>query len=95
LADNFLLLCLPGLLTAAPLTEKDAAAFQTTENLIPTVHVPPLTADKAQFSVEVLDGDGKVVAEERRQLVKTEQAEGQRFAFAPPMPPRPISPSTS
>src|ERR1700722_8270083 len=74
----------PGTAPAAGPAPDGAAGFLTTDKLVLTVNVPPLSNEKSTLRVELVNEDDKVVAEGSRTLTKSDSSTGQRFEFAPP-----------
>ena len=60
----------PGTAPAAGPAPDGAAGLLTTDKLVLTVNVPPLTSDKTTLLVELVNGDDKVLDQVRKQLDK-------------------------
>jgi 5-hydroxyisourate hydrolase-like protein (transthyretin family) len=69
-----------------PPTPEVTAGFQTTERLTLTVHLPALDKGRQRGTllVELIDPEGKILDEARKDVELMEEATSQRFEFAAP-----------
>ena len=69
-----------------PPTPEVTAGFQTTERLTLTVNLPALDKGRQRGTlvVELIDPEGKILDDARKDVERTEEATSQRFEFAAP-----------
>jgi hypothetical protein len=72
--------------SGAPPTPEVTAGFQTTERLTLTVNLPALDKgrERGTLVIELVDPDGKILDDARKDVDLMEEATSQRFEFAAP-----------